>query len=71
MINRLPAVTLSDLKKDEAVMIVSTPGAGNSDVAAITLLSGVEPILTSNTSEAAALLNGWNFSAPAGDAGPQ
>ena len=71
MINRLPAVTLSDLKKDEAVMIVSTPDAGNSDVAAITLLSGVEPILTSNTSEAAALLNGWNFSAPAGDAGPQ
>lgn len=71
MINRLPAVTLSDLKKDEAVMIVSTPGSGNSDVTAITLLSGVEPILTSNTSEAAALLNGWNLSAPEGDAGPQ
>ena len=71
MINRLPAVTLSDLKKDEAVMIVSTPGTGNSEVTAITLLSGVEPILTSNTSQAAALLNGWNLSAPAGDAGPQ
>lgn len=71
MINRLPAVTLSDLKKDEAVMIVSTPGGGNSDLTAITLLSGVEPILTSNTSEAAALLNGWNLSAPEGEAGPQ
>jgi len=71
MINRLPAVTLSDLKKDEAVMIVSTPGTGNSEVMAITLLSGVEPILTSNTSQAAALLSGWNLSAPAGDAGPQ
>lgn len=71
MINRLPAVTLSDLKKDEAVIIVSTPGTGNSEVTAITLLSGVEPILTSNTSQAAALLNGWNLSAPAGDAGPQ
>ncbi|HET9183924.1 MAG TPA: hypothetical protein VFP59_17475 [Candidatus Angelobacter sp.] len=71
MINRLPAVTLSGLKKDEAVMIVSTPGTGNSEVTAITLLSGVEPILTSNTSEAAALLNGWNLSAPAEDAGPQ
>ncbi|HEX5433361.1 MAG TPA: hypothetical protein VFY05_03930 [Candidatus Angelobacter sp.] len=71
MINRLPALTLSGLKKDEAVMIVSTPGAGNSEVTAITLLSGVEPILTSNTSEAAALLNGWNLSAPAEDAGPQ
>lgn len=71
MINRLPAVKLSALKKDDAVMIVSTPDAGNSEVTAITLLSGVEPILTSNTSEAAALLNGWNLSAPEGDAGPQ
>jgi hypothetical protein len=71
MINRLPAVTVADLKKEEAVMIVSTPGTGNSEVTAITLLSGVEPILTSNTSQAAALLNGWNLSAPAGDVGPQ
>jgi hypothetical protein len=71
MISRLPAVTVADLKKEEAVMIVSTPGAGNSEVTAITLLSGVEPILTSNTSQAAALLNGWNLSAPAGDVGPQ
>ena len=71
MINRLPAVTLADLKKEEAVMIVSTPGAGSSEVTAITLLSSVEPILTSNASGAAALLNGWNLSAPAGDTGPQ
>ena len=71
MINRLPSVTLTDLKKEEAVMIVSTPGTGNSEVSAITLLSGVEPILSSNTSQAAALLNGWNLSAPAGDVGPQ
>lgn len=71
MINRLPAVTLADLKKEDAVMIVSTPGTGNSEVSAITLLSGVEPILSSNTSQAAALLNGWNLSAPAGDVGPQ
>jgi hypothetical protein len=71
MITRLPAVTLADLKKDEAVMIVSTPGTGSSGMTAITLLSGVEPILTSNASGAAALLNGWNLSAPAGDAGPQ
>jgi hypothetical protein len=71
MINRLPAVTLADLRKEDAVMIVSTPGTGNSEVSAITLLSGVEPILTSNTSQAAALLIGWNLSAPAGDVGPQ
>jgi len=71
MISRLPAVTLADLKKEEAVMIVSTPGNGTSDVTAITLLSGVEPILTSDATGAAALLSGWNLSTPAGDAGPQ
>ncbi|HET7871269.1 MAG TPA: DUF5666 domain-containing protein [Terriglobales bacterium] len=67
MISRLPAVTLADLQKDEAVMIVSTPGAGGSVVTAITLLSGVEPIITASPSNAAALLSGWNLSAPSGD----
>lgn len=71
VINRLPATTLADLKKEEAVMIVSTPGTSGSEVTAITLLSGVEPILTSNASGAAALLNGWNLSAPGGEGGPQ
>ena len=68
MINRLPALTLADLQKDEAVMIVSTAGVGNSEVTAITLLSGVEPILTAspNGASAAALLSGWNLSAPGG-----
>jgi hypothetical protein len=67
MISRLPAVTLADLQKDEAVMIVSTPGAGGSVVTAITLLSGVEPIITASPSNAAALLSGWNLSAPSGE----
>ena len=71
MISRLPAVTLADLHKDDAVMIVATPGTGGSDVTAIMLLSGVEPILTASPNGAAALLSGWNLSAPGGDAGPQ
>jgi hypothetical protein len=74
MVSRLPAVTLADLQKDEAVMIVSTTGTGGSEVTAITLLSGVEPILTAspNGMGAAALLSGWNLSAPGGgEGGPQ
>jgi hypothetical protein len=73
MISRLPAVTLGDLQKDEAVMIVSTTGAGGNEVTAITLLSGVEQILTAspNGMGAAALLSGWNLSAPGGEGGPQ
>jgi hypothetical protein len=71
VIGRLPAETISDLQKDEAVMIVSTPGTGGTEVSAITLLSGVEPIITASPSNAAALLSGWNLSAPGGDAGAQ
>jgi hypothetical protein len=71
MVSRLPAVTIADLQKEDAVMIVSTPGNGGPQVTAITLLGGVDPIITASPSSAAALLGGWNLSAPSGDAGPQ
>jgi hypothetical protein len=49
MIPRMPTGTLADLKKGDAVMIVATePTPGATDVTAVTLLSGVEPILTAN-----------------------
>jgi hypothetical protein len=49
MIPRMPAAKLSDLHKGDAVMIVaSQPSAGAGAVTAITLLSGVDPILTAN-----------------------
>ena len=51
MVARLPAETLADLKQGEAVMIVaSEPTPGSPVVTAITVLSGVEPILTANPS---------------------
>jgi hypothetical protein len=74
MVSRLPAVTLADLQKQDAVMIVSTAGTGGSEVTAITLLSGVEPLLTASPDGmgAALLLSGWNLSAPGGgEGGPQ
>jgi hypothetical protein len=73
MISRLPSVTVADLQKEDAVMIVSTTGTGGNEVTAITLLSGVEQILTAspNGMGAAALLSGWNLSAPGGEGGPQ
>jgi Cu/Ag efflux protein CusF len=49
MIARLPTGTLADLKNGDAVMIVaSEPSPGATTVTAITLLSGVEPMLTAN-----------------------
>jgi hypothetical protein len=46
ILNRMPPAGLSDLQKGDAVMIVSTQGDGSGSVTAITLLAGVEPILT-------------------------
>ena len=49
MIGRLPTITPADLQKGDAVMIVaseSTPGA--TTVTAITVVTGVDPILTAN-----------------------
>jgi hypothetical protein len=73
MLSRIPSVTLADLQKEDAVMVVATQGATNGEVTAITLLGGVEPILTAspNGMSAAALFSGWNMGAPGGEAGPQ
>jgi hypothetical protein len=73
MLSRIPSVKLEELQKEDAVMIVAMPGATGSDVTAVTLLGGVEPILTASPDgmSAAALFSGWNLGAPGGDAGPQ
>ncbi len=68
MLNRLPAVSLADLQKGDAVMLVTMQGSANSALKAITLLTGVEPILTAspNGEGAAMLLSPWSLgSAPA------
>jgi len=63
MLSRMPAVTLADLQKGDAVMIVSTEGNAAAPPRAITLLTGVEPILTASpdTGRAAMLLSPWNL----------
>jgi hypothetical protein len=70
MLNRMPAIKLSDLQKGDAVMIVSTAGSDGSLPAAVTLISGVEPILTASpdSSRAAMLLSPWNIGG-GGDSG--
>ena len=71
MLNRIPTITLADLQKEEAVMVVATRGTSGNEVTAITLLGGVEPILTAspNGTSAAALFSGWNLGAPGGEGG--
>jgi len=61
-LSRLPAATLADLKKGDAVMIVASQGTEAGGVTAITLLSGVEPILTASPSASQAMfMAGWNL----------
>jgi hypothetical protein len=71
MLSRLPASTLNDFQKGDAVMIVATGDAKDAQVVAITLLGGVEPILQgSNQSQAASILTPWSLnSGGGGDAG--
>jgi hypothetical protein len=71
LLSRLPASTLEDLhlQKGDAVVILATEGSPSSASTAITLLSGVEPILQATPSAAQALmLAPWSLGgAPGGD----
>ena len=70
LISRVPPGTVSDLKKDDAVMIVSTEDSGSGQVTAITLLAGVEPILTASPRQAQAmLLSPWSLGGGGGAEG--
>jgi len=66
MLNRLPAAKIADLNKGDAVMVVSTEGTTGDGVTAITLLAGVEPILTAPASGQAMLLSPWSLGGPSG-----
>jgi len=71
MISRMPASTIADLQKDDAVMLVGTETIGSNAVTAITLLAGVEPILQgSPNGGASSILSPWSLSgAPSGETG--
>ncbi len=63
MLARLPQIPLTDLQKGDALMIVTTQGDGNT-VSALTLLAGVEPILTAPNAQS--ILSPWNISGGGG-----
>ncbi len=72
MLSRLPDSSLADLQKGEAVMIVAAPDENSGGVTAITLLAGVEPILTASPNHSSSLLSPWslNTSGGEGDSAP-
>jgi hypothetical protein len=70
IINRVPAGSLADLHKGDAVVILSTEGAATGPSTAIELVSGVEPILQAAPNAGQAMmLAPWSLGAPAADSG--
>jgi hypothetical protein len=65
MLNHAPVIQLADLKKGDAVMLVSTDGV--SEVTAITLLAGVEPLLEAPAASQN-LLSNWSMGQGSGAA---
>lgn len=64
MLSRLPTETVSGLKSGDAVMIVAT-SASSGQSSAITLLAGVEPILTAAPSGEGMTLAPWSMGSDA------
>ncbi|MGO9317257.1 MAG: hypothetical protein ACLPXT_16225 [Terracidiphilus sp.] len=64
MLSRAPAIHLSDLNKGDAVMLVATDGT--TEVSAITLLAGVEPLLEAPAATQNLLAN-WSMNTSAPD----
>jgi Domain of unknown function (DUF5666) len=61
LLQRTPTVQLSDLHKGDAVMIVATQGTSSS-ATAVTLLAGVEPLLTASPAASQSMFSAsWNL----------
>jgi len=62
ILSRIPPANLSDLQKGDVIMIVSTEGDSAGTVDAITMLAGVEPILTAAPNATQAMmLSPWTL----------
>lgn len=64
ILDRAPQIKFADLQKGDAVMLVATQGA--SEVTAITLVAGVEPLLEAPASQD--LLSSWSMNSGSGAA---
>ena len=60
MLERMPALNLSELKAGDAVIVASTVGSDTSKATAIAVLAGVEPLLTGPASDRR-LSGPWNM----------
>jgi len=60
MMERMPALNLSELKTGDAIIVSSAAPAGAERLTAIALVAGVEPLLRA-APERAVNFGGWSF----------
>jgi hypothetical protein len=68
MLDRLPAMQLSELKRGDAIMVSTTQGSDSSRSTAVMLLAGVEPLLTASPNATRDIMGGWNLGGGGGEA---
>jgi len=69
-LNRAPVLQLADLKKGDAIMVLTTEGQTPGEATAVTLLAGVEPLLQASPSASQSVLSAsWNLGGGAAAAG--
>jgi len=61
VLDRLPAIALGDLKPGDAIMVSGSAGSDAGRLTAISLLAGVEPLLTASPNATRDIMAGWNF----------
>jgi len=62
MLGRMPVFMLAELKAGDALAVAGTKGAEESKITAITILAGVEPLLTAGSQGGGRnSMNSWNL----------
>jgi hypothetical protein len=69
ILDHAPAITLTDLKAGDAVMVKTTAGSGSGPGTAVMLIAGVEPILTAAPNSTRDIMSGWNLGGGGGGEG--
>lgn len=67
MLDRLPTISLADLKPGSAIILTGSLQADASYITAITIVSGIEAIVSSGSVSVQNLIGGWNLGG--GDSG--
>ncbi len=62
MLNRAPVLQIAELKKGDAVMVLTTEGQAPGAATAVTLIAGVEPLLQASPNASQSMLSAsWNL----------